>query len=150
MAETFRIKDATIIWHEKSVIKALDAETKKRMQMALVYLQNKTRKNVSITAVIIKTGEAVKSKRSLEKHRKRKEPLRRHSKKGEFPFVITGQLRRRIFRSKPYIQGKRILGNIGTTLDYGIYHELHGRSYLRRTAEEEKRKIGRILAGQKA
>lgn len=137
MPQTFRAGDNKVIWAEDQFMRDLDAQVMKNMAMALTFLKMKTQQNVSKPARQ-RSGGMV------------------HSKPGEFPRVIEGDLRRSIFTRGPRRtgpNGRIVEGDVGTALDYAIYHEVYtGRSFLRRTLIEEQKRVGQILSssiGQK-
>lgn len=117
-------------WHRRNFKKLLEDTLDGRMESLGKYLQKKVRANIS-------TPYATHG----------------HSVPGEFPHLITGQLKKSIYYkvmptgkhiSKIGYKEKRLL--VGTTLGYGLYHEyVTGRSFLRRTFQEEAPFIRRTL-----
>jgi len=65
----------------------------------------------------------------------------KRSSPGEFPRAETTRLMRDIF----WDRSGRLKRRVGTTLDYGLYLELKGRSFLRRTLAEEQHLVTSIL-----
>lgn len=115
-------------WHRRNFKKLLEDTLDGRMESLGKYLQKRVRSNIST-------------------------PYPPHSQPGEFPHLITGALKRSIYYkvmqtgkhvSKIGYKEKRLL--VGTTLGYGLYHEyVTGRSFLRRTFQEEAPFIRRTL-----
>ena len=133
MPQTYKAGDSKVIWAEDQFMKELDAVAMRNMAMALTFLKLRVQQNVS------KPARGAGPRGGMI-----------HSKPGEFPRKIEGDLQRSIFRRGPRRAGARgryIEGDVGTALDYAVHHEITGRSFLRRTLMEQQVEIGQILSG---
>jgi len=113
-----------------------------RIKLAAEMVKNQTKRNVN------RPVRKIKGPRSK---RVQVDPSSR-SKLGEFPKQDTTHLRKNIYSE---MRGE-LEAIIGTTLDYGLIHETRpqlnppggqNRSFLRRTLNEMRPTIDRILAG---
>ncbi len=64
---------------------------------------------------------------------------------GEYPHRDSGDLQKDIYVNGPFDMGSAIVGDVGTTMDYGVLHEVTDRPFLRRTLHESQRELGRII-----
>ena len=110
---------------------------RQRVKIAVSFLVNKTKKNISVP---VKKDKSITTGRIIVTER---------STAGEFPRAATTQLRKTIFGDTK-VSGKAVEGFAGTPLDYGVILETSSRldrSFLVRTFNEERSKITRILTG---
>ena len=127
-------QEIRIDWFADDVLAEIQANMEVRVGVATELLKSQTIKNISkpVTKTIGPLGGRVVTDRS--------EP-------GEFPRADTGLLMKSILSDVRQVGGDW-QGVIGTTLDYGVILEVRmGRSFLRRTLNEEAPRLRRILAG---
>jgi len=104
-------KKATIRWYGPQVKGKVKTAAYKGLRRATAYTQKKIKLAISKPAMVGKGGAKSPSAKS-----KRKPRRYQHSKPGEPPRAITGKLRQSIFQST---DRRRMLGSVGTTLEYG-------------------------------
>lgn len=125
-----------IDWYGDELMEEVRREAKKRILIAANHLKQATRRGLSVRARVPGGSETrYKPKRDIEP-----------SEPGEKPRRDTGQLHKTIF-SRTGEDGRGAYFDVGTDQDYGVYHELTDRPFLRPTLKEEERKLKRILAG---
>ena len=119
-----------IEWHGKEVEARIERELSRRVKRAVAHVQSKTVKNLS--RPFRDGGPEL-----------RYNPGRAGtpSEKGEFPKADLGRLRQEIFMQMV----TPLSGRVATPLEYGLFHETHGRSFLERTLNEELRTITKII-----
>lgn len=117
-------------WFIKEVSDKIALTVKQRVAIATDLVRSKVVKNLSIP--VVRRGNVVIIR----------------SKPGEYPRADTVQLMRTIFGIKKETSPQVFDGFIGTNLDYGLFLETRmNRSFLRRTLNEERSKVMRILTG---
>jgi hypothetical protein len=156
-AEQRRIQRAAIDsarteWFINEACQQVNLTLKKRMRVAVAYLQSKI--VVNISRPVTKTVTSRKEKTTNpETGRTRTKTVYRvaisdRSKPGEFPKADTTLLMKTIFNEVVEPQTGIIDGYVGTPLEYGLQLELYkDRSFLRRTFNEELPKITAVLTG---
>ena len=117
-------------WNRRNFKKLLEDSLDGRMESLGKYLKKRVQANISTSAAVYG-----------------------HSVPGEFPHLVTGDLKKSIFYrveptgkslSKIGYKEKRVI--VGTNIGYGLYHEyVTGRSFLRRTFQEEAPFLRRSL-----
>ena len=127
-------KDLTRIdWYIENVSDKIAMTMKQRMGIVLEYLLTRTKKNISIPVQIVvgpRGGQHVE-----------------RSKPGEFPRLDTTMLQKTLFTDIKEDE-KGIHGYLGTPMEYALPLELDmDRSFLRRTLNEERGRITKILTG---
>lgn len=123
MASTHRTTGGYVRWTPEKFEKNLDRKLKRNMMLALALVKRETMRNVG-------------------------KPTAVHgpSKPGEFPHKVSQDLLKSIFIRGPRVTKRSVEGDIGTPLDYAIYHEITERPFMRRTVAELSGQIGRILS----
>ncbi len=104
-----------VLWAPQHFMRRLDREMSRRMMMVLVYLARRTKENINVPTNVYGP-----------------------SAPGEYLHKVRGDLQRSIFRRGPRKRGRRVEGDIGTNLIYGLHWELTNRPFLRRTMIEEQ------------
>ena len=129
--------EARLEWFGDQVQRRMDLSFEQRVHITTEFLKNNIVRNISIP-VMKETG--VRSGRMVVTER---------SKPGEFPRADTTQLMKTIFADGPNREGSRIVGHVGTPLDYGAILELfRDRSFLVRTLNEQRDRITKMLTGR--
>ena len=131
--------EARLEWHGDKVRNHLDTCLEQRVHITTEFLKNNIVRNISIP-VMKETG--VRSGRMVVTER---------SKPGEFPRADAPLLMKTIFAVGPNREGNRIVGHVGTPLDYGAILETSkrlDRSFLVRTLTENRSAIEKILTGR--
>jgi hypothetical protein len=125
---------ARMEWFGQQIIEGLEIEFDKRLETVGQLLRDKVVANISLPVERSETGRVIQ--RSI---------------RGEFPRAETTRLMKDIFwektsRAAALRPGGSLGVTVGTTLDYGLYLEVNlDRSFLRRTLEEERETVERIL-----
>lgn len=124
-------------WFIREVSDKISMSMKQRTQLAAEFLKSKVVKNISRP---VTKGHGPRGGRLITDR----------SKPGEYPKADTTQLMKSIFSDVRETKKGRWDGYVGTPLDYGAILELSqrlDRSYIRRTLDEERDNIKRILTG---
>lgn len=139
-------------WFINEACQQVNLSLKKRMRVAVAYLQSKIVVNISRPVTKTLTSRKVKST-NPETGRSTTKTVNTvvisdRSKPGEFPKADTTLLMKTIFNEVVEPQIGIIDGYVGTPLEYGLHLELYkDRSFLRRTFNEELPKITAVLTG---
>jgi len=149
MPQKLKGKNMTMVWYGPELAQGTRGEYNARIALAAQKLRDKVVVNISrpVTKIKVKLTRGP----AKGKIRTRVDPESR-SKIGEFPKADTTRLRKDIFASLATNQALRRTGRpaakktglgsvklfalVGTTLIYGAFHEVHGRSFLLRTLRE--------------
>lgn len=126
---------AQVEWFGDQVQNRMDLTMRQRVMIATEMLKTKVVQNIS---------------RPVTKHSGPRGGLvvTNRSKPGEFPKVDTALLMQSIFSDHRQITEQRIEGYVGTPIDYGVILEMQmQRSFLRRTLDEQRPTITRVLTG---
>ena len=124
------LKVARTEWYINQVCDKVSKTLSKRMKVATELVRSKTVVNISIAVGRGPDGGVIQ-----------------RSKPGEFPRAETTQLMRTLFTGHESTKS-RVIGYVGTPLDYGIKLELElNRKFLSRTLFEQLDNITRILTG---
>lgn len=112
-------------WYGDKVLSKWENEMNKRLKRAAIFLKGQIQKNIS-------TGAPP------------------HSAPGEFPHVVTGELRRSIAWT---VDDSRHFARVGTNKRYAAYltkgtRYMAPREFLERTLKENKGVIARLLVGK--
>lgn len=131
LAGTSAAKQAIRIeWFIKEVSDKINFTMKQRVRIATELVKSQVVKNIS--KAVGKSGGRVTER----------------SKPGEFPRADTTQLMKSIFGDTRTTADGAHEGYVGTPLDYGVILELYrDRSFLRRTLDELRTPVTRILSG---
>lgn len=127
MAEVGNVR---IVWKGPQVEGALRQEMTRRVKLAATMVETQVVKNLSKPFRVGSETTRYQPKRTGTP-----------SRVGEFPRADLGPLRQSIFM-KMISESTAI---VGTTKKYGLFLELKGRSFLKRTLKEMEKKISRIL-----
>jgi predicted Rdx family selenoprotein len=156
-AEQRRIQRAAVDsarteWFINEACQQVNLSLKKRIKVAVAFLQSKIVVNISRPVTKTLTSRKVTSinpdtgrKRTRTIHEVQ---ISNRSKPGEFPKADTTLLLKTIFSVVVEPQTGIIDGFVGTPLEYGLHLELYkDRSFLRRTFNEEVSRIIKVLTG---
>lgn len=124
-------------WFADNVIDTVQMTMKDRVNLATDFIRNKVVMNISKAVVVGKN-----------KFGRRK--VIERSKPGEFPRADTTALMKSIFTGLDLVEHGVWQGFVGTPLDYGYILETSerlNRSFLKRTLDEERATVIRILSG---
>lgn len=126
-------------WFIKEVSDKVAFTLHQRVRLATSFLQNQVVKNISKPVVKDIVTRPDGSQATIVTER---------SKKGEYPRADTTQLMKTLIADVRRVSKNITDGFIGTPLDYGLILELRlDRSFLRRTLNEQRRKVTQILTG---
>ena len=152
---TTRLGDgSTIRWMADEVVASVREQMDLRLVKAGTFLKNMTQHNVGTPGWV---GGAKRSLRDAGGNFTSMEDAYWRfvasgdyvpSEPGQFPHMYLGNLKKSIFRGKAEGPKKDRFIRVGTKLPYGIDHELGARPFLRRTLQEERRRLTRIMDGR--
>lgn len=124
-------RNVDIQWFTKKVTDTINLTMKSRVKLATEFIKDKVVRNIS-RPVTKGSGGRVTDR----------------SKPGEFPKAETTQLLKTIFGDVITVKPGMYDGFIGTPLDYGLILETRmNRSFLKRTFEENRALVIRMLSG---
>ena len=138
-------RGARIEWYMRNVSDTVRDTMRTRVKLATDLVKYKVVHNISRPVTKISTGTG---RDKLGRFTKAKTGATNRSKPGEFPKADTTQLMKSIFSVVRRASNSVYDGFVGTPLDYGVILETRmDRSFLRKTLEQERSKVMRILSG---
>lgn len=121
-------------WFANEVAGKVELTMEQRVRLATAHVMTKVVRNISRPVTV---GRGPRGGRVVKNR----------SKPGQFPKADTTQLMKSIF-SGVYNEGKQTIGYVGTPLDYGLILETRmNRSFLKRTLDEERSRVIKLLTG---
>lgn len=132
--------ETRIEWYGQQMQSNIRLGMQQRMKMATQLLRDKVVANIS--RPVTKTRVRTASGRSRTVVTDRSRP-------GEYPKADERWLIKSIFK-EVHTESGRVIGRVGTTLDYGLYLETSprlNRAFLLRTLNEERARLGLIIGG---
>lgn len=132
-ASTADRRNVRIEWFIKNVTSKVNLTMKVRVKLATEFVKDKVVRNISRPVTKGKGGRVTD-----------------RSKTGEFPKADTTQLMKTIFAHRSQRRKGDYEGFVGTPLDYGLILETNAkldRSFLKRTLEENRTLVIRMLSG---
>ena len=117
-------------WNGPKVVGQIRMGMRSRLKLAAQLLRDRVVVNLSVPVVKYKGPDG----------RTRVDPASR-SKPGEYPRLDTAVLRNSVF----WDMESETVARVGFSVDYGLYHELRERPFLRRTFNEQLPMLRKIL-----
>ena len=124
-------------WYAENVLNKVKLGMKERLQIAAAFVHKKTVVNISKPVVVATSKKGIR--RVVER-----------SKPGEYPRAETGQLRKTLSHGVTKDNNGEWVGYVSTPLIYGAILEMWeplNRTYMRRTLNEERETVKKILSG---